>query len=149
MPRDACRAPTARNCPNCPGDWRLSASLEAQLRASLKPLNPSQHYRNEGFKKGLQLRPHYAKRCQSLGQRMRVFLPVSPLPRVLICSFYIEHCLGNLLCKYVSRIKNIEILGVIIFKRLFFENQRGEKKSISRIYFICNRFFLSSLISKK
>ena len=27
--------------------------------------------------------------------------------------------------------KNIEILGVVIFKRLFFGNQRGEKKSIS------------------
>ena len=36
-----------------------------------------------------------------------------------------------------TRMKNIEILGVVFFKRLFFGNQRGEKKSIS----VNNRFF--------
>ena len=30
------------------------------------------------------------------------------------------------------RMKNIEILGVVIFKRLFFGNQRGKKKSIKK-----------------
>ena len=33
----------------------------------------------------------------------------------------------------VIRMKNIEIFGVVIFKRLFFGNQREEKKSISGI----------------
>ena len=34
------------------------------------------------------------------------------------------------------RMKNIKILGVVIFKRLFFGNKRGEKKSISGSIFV-------------
>ena len=36
----------------------------------------------------------------------------------------------------ISSIKNIEIFGVVIFKILFFFNQRGEKKSISDVIFV-------------
>ena len=41
-----------------------------QLRASLNPLGPSQHYRNERFKVGPQLVPHYADRRKPLRQRV-------------------------------------------------------------------------------
>ena len=36
----------------------------------------------------------------------------------------------------IIRMKNIEILGVVIFKRLFFGNQRVEKKSITGRIFV-------------
>ena len=57
--------------------------------------------------------------------------------------------------RYDLRIKNIyiEIVGVVIFKRLFFGNQRGEKKSIlGRIFVLYiikhNRCNYSLIISK-
>ena len=47
--------------------------MGSQLRDSLIPLEPTQHYRTAGFKEGPQLGPYYAERRQSLGQLMYFF----------------------------------------------------------------------------
>ena len=44
--------------------------MEPQLRATLKPLQTSQHNGIDGFNGGPQLGPHYALRRQSFGQPM-------------------------------------------------------------------------------
>ena len=77
----------------CPRDGGLSASW-GLIEDPPETPNTSHHYRIEVFKEGPQLFPHYAERCQFLGQLMLIFLTWVHVVRKIIFKKIIVYSLA-------------------------------------------------------